>query len=321
LKGKKAMPLSNDTLQLVPETTISSERQLHFDFPALKIGIAEYSQAPTGCTVFYFPDGVKTAVDIRGSAAGVSFQYDYNHAICFAGGSLLGLEAIAGLSAEIFAQRNYDFSEIFPLASGAILYDFAKRDNHIYPDLALGRAAVRNAKEGVFPIGAHGAGRSATVGGTFDDTWAESSGQGAAFRQLGSVKILVFTVVNAAGVVHDRAGNVVRGNFNPETQERISALKDLERRLELKEKANPRQGNTTLTLVVTNLKLSTEELTQVTRQVNSSMARVIQPFATMDDGDVLYAVTTNEEDYIGATSLGMLASELAWDAVLSIYQP
>jgi L-aminopeptidase/D-esterase-like protein len=192
LKGKKAMPLSNDTLQLVPETTISSERQLHFDFPALKIGIAEYSQAPTGCTVFYFPDGVKTAVDIRGGAA---------------------------------------------------------------------------------------------------------------------------------GAVHDRAGNVVRGNFNPESHERLSALKDLERRLELKEKANPRQGNTTLSLVVTNLKLSREELTQVARQVNSSMARVIQPFATMDDGDVLYAVTTNEVEYIGATSLGLLASELAWDAVLSIYKP
>ena len=51
------------------------------------------------------------------------------------------------------------------------------------------------------------------------------------------------------------------------------------------------------------------------------MARAIQPFHTMNDGDVLFAVTTAEVegDTLGTTALGLLASELAWDAVLSSF--
>jgi len=101
---------------------------------------------------------------------------------------------------------------------------------------------------------------------------------------------------------------------------RSAALPDLERRLAEKMKSSVRKGNTTLTLVVTNLKLSAEELTQVARQVHASMARAIQPFATMDDGDVLFAMTTDEVEGMGITSLGMIASEVAWDAILSIYR-
>jgi L-aminopeptidase/D-esterase-like protein len=55
----------------------------------------------------------------------------------------------------------------------------------------------------------------------------------------------------------------------------------------------------------------------VARQVHTSMARAIQPFHTLDDGDAFFAVTTDEVEYIGATSLGLLASDLAWDAVLA----
>jgi hypothetical protein len=53
------------------------------------------------------------------------------------------------------------------------------------------------------------------------------------------------------------------------------------------------------------------------------MARAIQPFATEEDGDVLYAVTTGEVENPGlsAVDLSVLASELAWDAVLSSVPP
>jgi 6-aminohexanoate-oligomer endohydrolase len=309
---------SNDHLQLVPKTS-TAERSLTFDFPDMQIGTAEYTEAPTGCTVFYFPKGVKTAVDVRCVLAGTVNNYDFNHAICFAGGSLLGLEAVYGVNAELFARMGYSFDEGFPFVSGAILYDYAKRDNRIYPDKLLGRAALKAAQSGVFPIGQCGAGRSASVGGTFEDDWSESSGQGGAFRQIGGVKIGVFVVVNASGSVHDRTGKVIRGNLERATAIRHPALNLLEQRLVKRESTNIRQGNTTLTLVITNQKLETDALTQVARQVHSSLARVIQPFHTIDDGDVLYAVTTDEIEEMGTTTLGMLASELAWDAVLSIY--
>ena len=49
------------------------------------------------------------------------------------------------------------------------------------------------------------------------------------------------------------------------------------------------------------------------------MNRAIQPFATQEDGDVLYAVTTDEIDNpsLSPLDLGVIASELAWDAILS----
>jgi 6-aminohexanoate-oligomer endohydrolase len=310
---------SNDHLKLLPKTDFTG-RTLSFDFPDMYVGIAEYEDAPTGCTVFYFPKGVKTAVDVRCVMAGTAFDYDFNHAICFAGGSLLGLQAVSCVTAGVFAKLGYTFDETFPLVSGAILYDFARRDNLIYPDAALGRAALDAARTGSFPLGARGAGRSASVGGTFNDDWSEPSGQGAAFRQFGDVKVGVFTVVNASGSIHDRTGKVVAGNLERATGTRHAALTELERRLKKGDESQGRQGNTMLMLVVTNQKLETDALKQVARQVHSSLARAVQPFHTMDDGDVLYAVTTDEVDGLGTTSLGMLASELAWDAVLSVFE-
>jgi L-aminopeptidase/D-esterase-like protein len=48
------------------------------------------------------------------------------------------------------------------------------------------------------------------------------------------------------------------------------------------------------------------------------MARAIQPFHALVDGDVLFTVTTNDvEEELGSIELGVVASELAWDAVLA----
>ena len=70
---------------------------LGFDFPGLAIGIAEYDDGPTGCTVIRLPEGgAVNSIDVRGGWPGVSAEYDWNHAICLAGGSLYGLEAMTG---------------------------------------------------------------------------------------------------------------------------------------------------------------------------------------------------------------------------------
>jgi len=311
------MPLSNDNLDLTPQTTFDGP-ELTFDFADLEIGVAEYSQGPTGCTVFLFPKGAATSIDVRGGSPGLIGNYEWNHAICLAGGSLYGLEATAGVTAELFARRNYSTHwDNFALASGAIIYDYGRRDTSIYPDKALGRAAVRAARAGVFPLGARGAGRSAGCGGWFGRS--EACGQGGAFRQVGATKVAVFCVVNALGVIVDRQGQVVRGNYDPATGRREPFGDELERRIAKQISATPPHGNTTLTVLATNQKLSSMALRQLARQVHSSMARTIQPFHTSFDGDVLFAVTTNEVEHgpIDDMLLGMLAAELAWDAVLS----
>jgi len=53
--------------------------------------------------------------------------------------------------------------------------------------------------------------------------------------------------------------------------------------------------------------------------VHASMARAIHPFHALTDGDVLFAATTNEveNEALDSVALGVIASELAWDAVLA----
>ena len=95
---------------------------------------------------------------------------------------------------------------------------------------------------------------------------------------------------------------------------------DLERSLANAKAVNPPPGNTTLTVVITNQKMSARSLNQFARQVHTSLGRAIQPFQTQLDGDVLYAITTNrvENRNLNEIGLGVIASEVVWDAVLSI---
>jgi L-aminopeptidase/D-esterase-like protein len=313
--------ISNDLLALKPVTSFSGPA-LDFDWEAVRVGVAEYAEGPTGCTVLHFPAGVQVAIDVRGGSPGFIGDYGYLDAICLAGGSLYGLEAATGVAAELFAQRDYTTQwDRLALVSGAIVFDFGRRDNAIYPDKTLGRAALRAAQTGRFPLGPRGAGACTRVGAGPGGTDGEPGGQGAAFRQIGEVKLGVFTVVNALGAIVDRQGNRVRGHLDRETGKRYRLEDEAVRRLEEGRPAQAASGNTTLTVVVTNLTLDQRTLQQVGRQVHASLARAIQPFHTLFDGDILYMASTRglESQAISAAALGALASELAWDAVLSCY--
>jgi 6-aminohexanoate-oligomer endohydrolase len=315
--------LSNDTAELVPRTELDGP-EVRFDLPGLAIGAAEYDEGPTGCTVFHFPDGAAVETDVRGGSPGTIGAFERVDAICLAGGSLLGLEAATGVAAELLASRDYRIGWLeMPVVAGAIIFDFGRRDNAIYPDKDLGRAALRAARPGRFPLGPRGAGRSATVGKTFEFGQGEPSGQGGAFRELGPTRLAVFTVVNAVGAIVDRDGTVVRGHRHPDSGARHALVEELERRLAAGEPTRPVPGNTTLTVVVTNQRLDRRVLQQLARQVHASMARAIHPFHALVDGDVLYAATTGavENEALDSVTLGVLASELAWDAVLTCFEP
>ena len=88
----------------------------------------------------------------------------------------------------------------------------------------------------------------------------------------------------------------MRGSLDRETGQRSFLIEESERIIAGEEPPLPLPdvGNTTLTVVVTNQQLDDRSLGQLGRQVHSSMARAIQPFHTLYDGDVLFAVSTNE---------------------------
>lgn len=305
----------------VPVTTFDGPA-LEFEFEGLEIGVAEYEEGPTGCTVLRFPAGAQLAVDIRGGSVGsVGANYRFTHAICLAGGSQPGLEAAAGVSAALHEPMTgplrWGGASPFRLVSGAIIFDFARRDSVVYPDHALGYAAAQAARPGWFPLGERGAGRSAAVGKfLFGDEGAEPGGQGAAFRQVDGTRILVVTVVNAVGAVLERDGSVARGHRDPADGRRPRTLAAIEAGAR---PAPPRRGeNTTLTVLVTDARLEGEALEQLGRMVHTSMGRAIDPFHTSTDGDVLFTVSTGQVDStLSGDALGLLAGEVAWDAVLA----
>lgn len=323
----------NEDLTLVPQAS-EGHATLRFDFPGVEVGAAEYSEGPTGVTVVHVPAGARMVVDERGGSVGlISGSRRYTHAITLAGGSVYGLAAATGVYEELLARRAGRVAwDQIALVSGAIIYDFAARETAIYPDAALGRSAIRRAVPGQFPIGRCGAGRSATVGKAVRER-AEFAGQGAAFRQVGPLRILAACVVNALGVVVDRCGRVVCGNYDHATGRRRPLIPEYEAAFGNAASAPGAAGNTTLSVVVTNFQLGDAEFEQFARQVHSSMHRSIQPFHTILDGDVLFALTTDEirlpsaslqtgpaapgSETADSAALATLASDTMQDAVLS----
>jgi L-aminopeptidase/D-esterase-like protein len=311
---------------------------LEFDWPALEIGVAEYDEGPTGATLFRFPKRAFVAVDARGGAPCTilteALQYGWSEgdlpfvdAICLAGGSCYGLEAASGVMAGLLAARGGStrWGEI-AYVPGAIVFDFTGRTNSVHPDRELGVAALTGARAGRFPLGSRGAGRFVHCGSFFGPRFMERSGQGGAFRQIGTVKVAVFVVVNALGAVVGRDGAVVRGNRDPKSGARTSIETDLRtgaRRSEWSDPTpTPPRRNTTLALVVTNQRLSFAALQRLAIQTNTSLARALQPFHTPWDGDVLFAASTAEvvDPELGELGVAMAAGDLAWDAVLAAEQ-
>jgi L-aminopeptidase/D-esterase-like protein len=318
--------VTGDGPQALAPRIPTASRVAEIDFPGLRVGVAEYDEGPTGCTVIALDRIALVAIDVRGGIPGIYHGHARAaEAVCLAGGSVLGFEAIAGVAAELYAQRGSD-PLLLPAVTGGVIYDFAPPGRTgAHPDGELGRAALRAAVPGAVPLGAVGAARSATCGKLGQAGWAEPGGQGAASGRIGDVRVVAFVVCNALGVVVDRQGRVARGNRNPDTGERtyMSAddmLHGRERqRARFGKRAASTSTATTLTVVVTDAQLGETDLAVLSRQVHASLARAIHPVHASGDGDALWFLTTNavHDPAVSATALGAFASDLVWDAVLA----
>ena len=316
----------------------TSDRVLEYDWPAVRTASASYEEGPTGVTVFHFPERAYVAVDARGggpgtvNAAYMELGYDIREldTIVFAGGSWYGLEATTAVASALKDDGIRDglvFGENPNLAMsvGSIIFDFGdRRLNEIYPDKKLAQAAFRAVESGSFPLGAAGAGRNARSGYFFGCN--ARSGQGAAYLERGRLKIAAFVVVNAFGTITDRDGRIAACYRHSEWPDKPRIADLLAHFPESRESgwavtsgSDEIPKNTTISLIVTNQRMSPVDLNRLAAQVHTSMARAIQPFATVGDGDVLYAVSTAEldEPEMHNFDLATLASEVMWDAILA----
>jgi 6-aminohexanoate-oligomer endohydrolase len=320
------LPLLLILLTCRAQTTEGSKILVNFE--NLEVGIAQNPEGPTGTTVMVFPRGALSAVDMRGGAIATretsavknENTWGWIDALVFAGGSTFGLAAVDGVMEEILKRRGGKITfNTIPAVPGAIVYDFTARDNSVYPTKELGAQAYLNRQKGQIPYGRVGAGVNVSVGKWFNDLKSEFTGQGVAYYEKDGIKIAVIVVLNAVGNILDQQGQVIRGSLNQETGQRV----DIATRLKTEglESANPIEGNTTITAVITNVTLDRLELQRLATMAHTSMAKVIDPFHTPFDGDVLFAITTREmarPEKISVSNLAVLSSDLLRQAVWQV---
>lgn len=301
-------------------TPVIVQDGVRFDLPGVRIGTAEYAEGPTGCNVFHFPEGALCEVDARGGSPGVYYPATRIQALFLSGGSLYGLEVGTGVARELFAERQRAVVGAIGLVSGAIIYDYVRRSTLVFPDRRLGAAAFRAAVPGRFPVGARGAGCSASIGQIGSRRFQpEQGGQGCAVGKIGDATIGVFTVLNPLGGIFDRQGQLMRGFLDRETGQRRPLDYILRHHPEELGQAQGTAGShTTITAVIIDRAVPAWDLRQLGRQVHAAMAQAIRPFHTPLDGDVLFAVSTGREPLaVPAALAAEVGSQLALEAIYS----
>jgi L-aminopeptidase/D-esterase-like protein len=268
MKIKKDVKIkSNDLIKLVPRPSTSAN-SIPLKFPGIRVAQCEYHEGPVGLTYIHFNRGARVYMEARGGyPAYISTLSTHDKqltgSILIAGGSVLGLEANAGVIAESMKSAKY---RGWHGGEAAIIYSHNLWTNKIYPDKALGRFAF-NRRDKYLYNGQVGAGLSA------------AHGQGFGYRELvGGMKILALCVNNAVGTVYkdNKPAHYWRG--------RDEAWLD---------KVNIGK-NTTIIVMMTNVDLDHDELRQMNQQVNVSIGESIRPFNTLFDGDVLYTCSTRK---------------------------
>lgn len=207
------------------------------DIEGFKIGNAENIDKGTGCTVIVCEDGAIGGVDVRGGGPAtretdlLKSENTINaiNAVVLSGGSAFGLEAASGVMREL-SDRGLGFDTGYgkvPIVCGASLFDLSVGDSSVFPDVEMGREAVKNAYEGKFEHGNRGAGTGASVGKFKGMNRAMKSGLGTFacgdyYLQVGAV-----VAVNAMGDIYNGAGNIVAGLRTEEGDQIYGSIKSL----------------------------------------------------------------------------------------------
>jgi L-aminopeptidase/D-esterase-like protein len=279
-------------LAAVPQTPRSTEVQ--FDMPGLQVASVSDSTYSTGATLFFFPDGGWASFDARGGSVAVAettlledgSYSNWIDGVAFAGGSTLGLSVSDGVRSALFDQRknakNTSLFDIIPSIPSAVVYDFGGRkepgrDPLVVPTPDMGVKLLGNLSD-KFLVGRAGAGTSTTFGKKGGPRWG---GQGMAMNTYpNGVKVFAAVILNAMGDVFTDDGKNYRDLLAPDQY--------------LNNVPSGGKQNTTLSIVVVNVDLDRSELKRLAMQTHSSLGQRIRPIATLDDGDILFSVTTKK---------------------------
>ncbi len=256
-------------------------------------------KAPTGVSVFLFPDGAAAAAEVRGFAAGtrqfdslsISHTVDRIHGLVFAGGSVFGHGAAQEV-VHVLASKGIGIATehgCVPVVPSAVIYDLGLGGGASVDYGELGRRAAEKALSGRGEV-TFGAGAGASVGKLLGLERATKTASGYAVCEGDHGYLGVFVVLNSFGEVTDGTGRIIAGIRGDGTfvPTRDLFMEGVSRK--------PFAGgeNTTLALIVAEAELSALELHYLCSQGNNFLASMIRPYGTVYDGDVVVSVSTGK---------------------------
>ncbi|MCL2062678.1 MAG: P1 family peptidase [Firmicutes bacterium] len=278
----------------------------------------------TGVTVILAPRGAVGGVCVRGSAPGTretdllaaEKAVPFVNAVVLSGGSAFGLSACSGVMR--YCRENDIGFKVgavkIPLVSGAVIFDMHD-SSYAHPSEQDGYSACVAAKSSGLAWGLVGAGKGATVGKVLGAAAAQKGGIGAATVSIGNIFVTAVTVVNALGDVLDyTTGKILRGaaiqdkHVNTHSLILSGSLAGL-----------MQGGNTTLTCILTNAKLSKLQANKLASLAHDGFAKCISPVHTDYDGDTAFVLSSGETVF-DFTALGVLCVEAVCQSVRNAVQ-
>jgi L-aminopeptidase/D-esterase-like protein len=302
------------------------------DVPGITVGHVNDFKALTGCTVILCQKGAVGAVDIRGAATGTReidalsphHLVETIHAVLLTGGSAFGLDAAGGVMTYLEERgKGFDVGKTrVPIVPAAVIYDLGLGDFRVRPDHAMGYQACLNASKRVSE-GSVGVGTGATVGKLFGMDRAMKGGVGtSSLRGPRGLVVGALVVVNAFGdVIHPHSHQILAG---ARASKRGLQLADssrwvkrgvMRKRYGVSNPRGPSRFNTTLGVIATNANLSKKDAYHVARIAHSGLSKVISPFHTTFDGDLLFVLSLGRKK-ADINTVGLLGEAALMESAL-----
>lgn len=292
------------------------------EMKGFKVGTAENAEAGTGVTVIISEKGAVAGVDVRGGGPATretdllkpENMIQEINAVVLSGGSAYGLESGSGVM-NYLEEKGLGFNVgvgLVPIVCGASLFDLGVGNGKVRPDKKMGWEAAQNAFLGRFEKGNHGAGTGASVGKYRGTHRCMKSGQGASAVQIGELQIGVISAVNALGDVIDKKGMQIAGLLSEDGNTMISTSDVVKEDIE--HMYDVFKGNTTISCILTNGKLTKAQCTKLASIAHDGYARTIKPVHTTADGDTIFVMATGEVE-VNFDALAIIATEQVSEAI------
>lgn len=271
------------------------------DVTGVLVGSAEDRGALTGVTVLLPAAGaLRAAIDVRGGAPGTvnsdaltpGGMITELHGLAFAGGSVFGLEAVAGLTVWLAGQgRGFQgWGPVIPCVAGAILFDLVNGGDKSWGDTPPYRNLAQAAAASASPeprLGNVGAGLGAVAG-----AYKGGLGTASAFDSLTGVTVAALVVVNSVGSPAMPAQPTLWAWYLEQDAEAGGQPPPTRATGHAFETKRGIGSNTTIGAVVTDADLTQPELRRLAVHGQDGLAMAIRPIHTQFDGDTVFALTT-----------------------------